>query len=341
MYTTPAGLCEGTFPLHPKEHYLPAGLGNFKNDIRLRNYICTNCQKNFSSLEDVFLHNSPEAFFRFITGKKGRKHHRKKDIFYEPTAGMAPITVKGTLPGESFPVLFEMTGMTESMQMKQVVFKDKSGDFHHLPYRPGHLSGDLSGFMKNQRREDLEIVMFYCDGRQEESEIQSVCVDLIKGKISEPIMPVGGAIEGEMRAAITIPYLRAVAKIAFHFVLAHFNFTGFEPQFDDIKRFIFTGQHHERFVQSMQEPFVLALRNPHAFMKRWCHLLSAQYDYNTIEARMQFFVGPVVKPVVWRVKLGRSPSRIVGVYSTAFMYLYYDKTDKSGHVGEMTRLEST
>jgi len=39
VYTAPAGLCPGTSPLHPKEHYLPAGLGNFKDDIRLRNFI--------------------------------------------------------------------------------------------------------------------------------------------------------------------------------------------------------------------------------------------------------------------------------------------------------------
>jgi len=341
VYTTPKGLCNGTFPLHPKEHYLPAGLGNFKHDIRLRNYICTNCQQNFSSLEDVFLHNSPEAFFRFVTGKKGRKSHRKKDIFYEPTAGMAPITVKGLLPGQSIPVLFQMTGIAESMQMKQVVFKDRNGDFHHLPYRPGHLARSFSGFMKDRKREDLEMVMFYCDGDEEENEIRSACGEFIKGKIGEPIMPVGGAIEGEMRAAITIPYLRAVAKIAFHFVLAHFHFTGFEPQFDGVKRFIYTGENHERFVQSIQEPFVLALQNPRAFLKKWCHLLSAQYDYNTMEARMQFFVGPVVKPVVWKVMLGPSPARVVGTYSKAFAYCYHDTPDKGGYAGEMTELQST
>ena len=38
IYTVPNGLCTGSFPLHPKEHYLPAGLGNFKNDTGLKNY---------------------------------------------------------------------------------------------------------------------------------------------------------------------------------------------------------------------------------------------------------------------------------------------------------------
>jgi hypothetical protein len=340
IYTTPSGLCEGNYPLHPKEHYLPAGLGNFKNDIRLRNYICTNCQGEFSSLEDVFLHNSPEAFFRFVTGKRGRRSHRKKDIFYEPTAGIAPITVKALEPEQSYPVLWEMTGMNEAMQMKQLVFKDKKGDFHHLPYRPRHLAGNFSAFMKELRPEDLEMVGYFCDGEKEEDEIHSVCADFLKGKTSELIPPVGGNIEGKMQAAVTIPYLRAVAKIAFHFVLAHFDFKGFEPEFDDIKRFIFTGEHHERFVNATVEPFVNELKNPRALMKQWSHLLSAQYDYDTVEARMQFFVGPVVRPFVWKVMFGKSPSRLIGTYGKGFVYRYYDNPDKEGYVGVMSRLES-
>jgi hypothetical protein len=172
IYTTPAGLCSGAFPLHPKEHYLPAGLGNFKNDIRLKDFICTNCQKIFGALEDVFLHNSPEAFFRFITGKRGRKTHRKKDIFYEPTAGIAPLTIKGLQPGSSYPVLWQMLGVGEAKQMKQVVFKDKRGDFHHLPYRPRQLGRDFESFMKGRDKEGLEIITYIYDGKEEEEEIQ-------------------------------------------------------------------------------------------------------------------------------------------------------------------------
>jgi hypothetical protein len=76
IYTQPLGLCDGSQPLHPKEHYLPAALGNFRDDVRLRNYICTRCQQNFSSLEDVFIHHGPEAFFRNMIGVSGRKRHR-------------------------------------------------------------------------------------------------------------------------------------------------------------------------------------------------------------------------------------------------------------------------
>ena len=34
------------------------------------------------------------------------------------------------------------------------------------------------------------------------------------------------------------------------------------------------------------------LKNANAFARRWCHLLNAQYDQDTVEARMQFFAGP-------------------------------------------------
>jgi hypothetical protein len=64
----------------------------------------------------------------------------------------------------------------------------------------------------------------------------------------------------------------------------------------------------------LHEPFVEQLKNPNVLAKHWCHLLSAHYDYNTVEARMQFFAGPKLRPIVWQVALGASPSRVVGTF---------------------------
>ena len=58
VYTTPAGLCDGTAPLSANEHYLPRALGNFQGDERLANRICNTCQQVCSRLEDVFAHNT-------------------------------------------------------------------------------------------------------------------------------------------------------------------------------------------------------------------------------------------------------------------------------------------
>jgi transposase len=63
VYTTPAGLCDGTQPLSKNEHYFSRALGNFRDNEPPVDRIWDGCQKICSQLEDVLAHNSPEAFF--------------------------------------------------------------------------------------------------------------------------------------------------------------------------------------------------------------------------------------------------------------------------------------
>jgi hypothetical protein len=327
--------------LHPKEHYLPAGLGNFRDDVRLRDYICTGCQQKLSTLEEVFMHHGPEAFFRHVIGVSGRKKHRKKNIFYQRTFGMAPLTVTARQPGEDYAVLWQIDDISEGRQMKQLVFRDEQDADLHLPFIPGKLAKDLERFRKEHKSKRLRLITYFYDTANvaEEQEIELVCSDFLKGERSEPMIPAGGEIEAQMQAPISLPYLRAIAKIGFHFVLAHFPFTGLEHEFDGVKRFIFTGKDREHFVEITQEPFVEELKQANAFVKRWCHLLSAQDDGKTIEARMQFFAGPKLRPLVWRVMLGVSPVPVVATSGKAFHYHYYEVPDKEGYVGAMMPLQ--
>jgi hypothetical protein len=71
----------------------------------------------------------------------------------------------------------------------------------------------------------------------------------------EPVKD-GVELEGEMKAPISAQYLRAIAKIGFHFFLQHFNqFSGLEAEFDDIKRYIYLGEATRRLVEPLREPF--------------------------------------------------------------------------------------
>jgi hypothetical protein len=81
VYKTPAALCDGKAGLSANEHYLPRESENFKNNEPLADLICNSCQKVCSQLEEVFAHNSPEAFFREMIGRMGRKNHKGKNIF--------------------------------------------------------------------------------------------------------------------------------------------------------------------------------------------------------------------------------------------------------------------
>jgi hypothetical protein len=207
--------------------------------------------------------------------------------------------------------------------MKQLVFRDQQNTDIHLALRPGKLAKDFARFRKVHKGKPLTLIAWVCDPK-EEAEINVVCADFLNGTRSEPqkLPGEGENIEGQMLAAISIPYLQAIAKIAFHYVLAHFPFTGLEPQFDDIKRFIYTGGEYERFVQRGYEPFIEQLKDPRTVSSHWCHLLSAQYDANTVESRMQFFSGPQVRPLVWRVMIGASPKQVIETHARGFSYRY-------------------
>lgn len=336
VYTCPDGLCPGRSPLHPKEHYLPAGLGNFKDDVRLRNFICYECQAKFSKCEAVFLQNSTEAFFRGILGFKGRSSHASKNIFVDPTHGLPPLTVKGLHPTIQQELLWEMTSEDQAVPMHQVVFKRNDGSLEHLPIRSGKLVQDLRRFGEEWR--DWEIIVCIA-GANDEEELQATFGSLLHGMRDTSTEARDHAeLDGEMRTQITLPYVQAISKIAFHFVLARFHFTGFESEFDNLKRFIYQGlgQNPARIVD---EPLLPQLLPEEARLRQWSHIVTAEFDRASFVSRMQFFAGPRLKPFVWRVDIGKSPSRVLTEMAQGFRYFYYPQPDASGYVGAIEQLK--
>jgi hypothetical protein len=309
IYTSPEGLCPGTSPLHPKEHYLPAGLGNFKDDVRLKDFICDDCQKRFSQYEEVFLRNGTEAFFRSILGIRGRKSHDGKNIFIEPTLGLPPLTVKGAAqPIFDHELLWHVSSETQAYLIHQLVFRKPDGSLAHVPIRDGRIASDLARFGDDWKQWQL---LTCIAGDAQEHELQSVLGPALASMKDAPMdILVGQEVEAEMRAQITLPYVQAIAKIGFHFVLAHFHFTGIEPEFDDLKRFIYRGEGEPR-ARIVEDIILPQLIPEEARFRQWSHVLTAEFNQDGFFARMQFFAGPRLKPFVWRVNLGPRPSRIL------------------------------
>jgi hypothetical protein len=335
VYTTPEGLCPGTSPLHPKEHYLPAGLGNFKDDVRLRNFICYDCQRRFSKFEEVFLRNSGEAFLRKILGVQGRKDHKSKNIFVEPTLGLPPLTVKGVYPGMPHELLWEMQSEGQASPLDQLVFKKQDGTLQHIPIREGKLLQDLSRFGNEWKSWQL-VACIAKD--QHEPELQALLGPLLEGMATPAAdSPETVELEGEAKAQITLPYVQAVSKIAFHFVLAHFHFTGFESEFDDLKRFIYSGTSTNR-ARIVEDVVLPQLAPEQARLRQWSHILTAEFNRDGFFSRMQFFAGPRLKPFVWRVDLGANPSRILPERAMGLRFFYYDQPDPSGYNGGIEQL---
>ena len=345
IYTQPSGLCSGAAPLHPKEHCLPAGLGEFKGDIKLAHVICWECQERFGRLEDVFLHNSPEAFLRVLLGQRGRKRKKGKNIFYEPTAGLNPMPVLGQPDDMPFPLLWEPVTASESRAMKQIVFKDRAnGTFYHLPYRPGFLTeAKVDKFLAANGVADPKLEGFFFDEKcpEEEEEICSACRRFLTGTLKSGELREGLRVEAQAQIQISPMYLRVIAKTAFHFVLARFPFDGFECEFDGIKRFIYHGGDPSPFVKCLSEPVIAELRDASVRALQWQHVLSAQCDQDHLEARMQFYIGPAITPHTWVITFGRTPSRLNASYGRGFAYRYYEGNhrDAEGYVGAVIELQ--
>jgi hypothetical protein len=340
VYTIPEGLCDGQAPLSKNEHYLPRALGNFRDDDRLVDRICSSCQARFAQLEDVFAHNSAEAFFREMVGRVGRKNHRGKNIFYEPTMGISPLTVLGKPEGFGFEILWELvTDAPGCRPMSQFVFIGSDGKTLQMPFRRGTITVDqIRTALRERGIEGYQIVAI-SNGEDEAEEMKALTDELApEGREGQlPPLRDGARLEGEMRAPISAEFLRAVSKIGFHFILRYFTqFSGLEREFDDVKRFIFLGAAERTIVSPLQEPFVHELRSG-SRMKRWGHLLSAECREQGIEARVQFFAGPQVQPIVWRVLIGRNPARIIYEQAAGYAYLYFEDVGGEYH-GERVEL---
>lgn len=332
-----------------KERTLPTrALGNFKNNEPLVNRICDDCQKVFRNLEDVFAHNSPEAFFREMVGRVGRKDHKGKNIFYEPTFGIPPLAMLGQYPGHDFEILWELIpdpanpSVRKCAPMSQLVFISKDGGKAYcLPFLPGKWTAEKIRTILKAQGVTGEQIIAVANTDEEFAEMKAL-TDVLAPDGKEQDAPAalvaGVEVQGVMYAPISKVYLRAIAKVGFHYFLKYFShFTGFEPDFDDIKQYIYEGKGARKFVQPVDKPFLRDLQEG-AQLKRWAHLLSAESTSTGIEARIQFFAGPEVAPIVWSIVFSEKASKHIQVMGHCFVYFDKQKDGYDGQRGDLSAL---
>lgn len=251
----------------------------------------------------------------------------------------------GKYPGHDFEILWELVpdqanpGKRTCAPMSQLVFMSKDGGrILRLPFRLGKWTVERVRKIAKAQGVTGEQIVAIANSEEEFAEMKALTDALAPdGKEGEVAALVAGAeIIGEMKAPISDQYLRAVAKVGFHYFLKYFPaFTGFEPEFDEIKRYIYKGEAGRTIVQPVEEPFLRDLLQKGARLNKWCHLLSAESKESGIEARMQFFAGPNVNPIVWSVVLTDKPSKCI--QTTGHAFVYFDEA-KDGYHGTRSDL---
>ena len=278
-----------------------------------------------------------------MVGRVGRKNHRGKNIFYEPTMGISPLTVLGKMPGHDFEILWEPVAEIGCQPMSQLVFIAKDGKSFQLPFRRGEITADQIREMLKAREVAADQIVAISNSDDEAAEMKALTDELApKGKEGEIAPLVNGVeVDAEMRAAISPDYRGPLPKL--DFTVSCSTFLSFRVW--NLNSTISKGS------STKERPTAKSLsRRPNHFLRefqqggrmaRWGHILSAEWSERGIEARMQFFAGPRVQPIVWRVLIGKNPLRIIYHQSTGYAFLYFEDMNNEfqGERIELTALE--
>jgi hypothetical protein len=106
---------------------MPVAFGEFRNDPPLRK-ICAGCNEHVGKLIEVLSHRGVEAIRRTQLGVEGRKTHRRKDVFYEGTAGQAPIPISASPRGGGPEILWRPLTETGGELLTQLVVRKEDGN---------------------------------------------------------------------------------------------------------------------------------------------------------------------------------------------------------------------
>lgn len=358
IYTQPSGLCSGNAGFDG-EHWFSRGLGNFRGFQELEEKICKDCNNLFGrKLEDVFLHSGPEALFREIAGGNlGRKSHEKHNIFARGAHKHPPVQVMGEDPDAKRSIMWEVGPSSESKPQRQVVLVGPRGEIETIRLGPTPCAFDawLPDVLKERRDAGFKAERFFGDSQEDLRQIDALCSEIFGNHTVQFETGEGGQVIQAYSAFLLSPmYFRAVAKIGLHaFLFFYPHITGFEPEFDAIKRFIYKGEEPNRYVYGSSEPIIDT-----ADLAAPAHAIACDWNQHSLETRIQFFAGlegamrVVVGAqggaqiaarqgeLVYVVTLGSNPSRLVFEDRRGSVFRYF-KEPEDGHHGEVVELRGS
>ena len=143
-------------------------------------------------------------------------------------------------------------------------------------------------------------------------------------------------------AGINTSYLRAVAKVAFHYLLwACPILRGDDPVFAEIRAFILDGAGNWRDLVQLDAPQFLPVLQRNYLPERTSHFFHSALTHDEARAFVQFFVGPCGLPPPALVRLAANPLMLEGQVYTCHQACYFaDVEDDQGHQGELLTIDT-
>lgn len=334
-----------------REHWIPRAFGTFRGYTPLLDRLCEACNGRLGELDQELVRTGPTGFHRALLGIEGRHGPTKVSPFHyramrgeQPTKMMMPVLhADHEIQAEAY---CDENGQSSARPIRQVVLRMADGRMECVPFSRGWNAEQLKTAVKNRGLDEGRPAEIYLEDDEsiEGPEILPVR-QLLTEVFGKDFSAVAYGGRGErtqnrlaMVAGVNTVYMRAVAKVAFHYFLwACPVLRGDEPAFDPLRAFISGGVGDYRpFVQYDAPQFLPVLRSGKVPI-RTSHFFCAALTRAEANAFVQFFVGPHGLPPPSRVRLATNPLVVDGKDFACHQACYFeDEVDKAdGHDGEL------
>ena len=343
-----------------REHWIPRGLGAFRGYTPLLNQVCGDCNTRLGQLDQELIRTGLTGFQRALHGVQGRHGPPKVSPFHYK-AMRADQPMKMTMPalGRQHQLLAEAytdeEGRPSAQPIRQVVLKMPDGCMECVPFPRDWTADQLRTAVSNRELESGTLEEIYLEDDEVVTDQEAPLALEIRTLLSSVF---GGGFRGlqvyggpgertqnrlVMEAGISTLYLRAVAKVAFHYFLwACPILRGNEPAFTEIRAFISDGTGNWRDFVQLNAPQFLPFLQRGSPPERTSHFFHSVLTRDEARAFVQFFVGPSELPPPARVRLAVKPLVIEGKdFACHQAYYFDDDADKAdGHDGELITIDT-
>ena len=327
------------------DHIIPAQLGEFRGDLRFRR-VCPCCNSKIGRAEQQMVQSGPEGFFRQIIKPKSKRLNKRG--IGRPRGAM------GAPPPQHMVDMGDHLALVEPMQdnpqdvtpVDHILVRDAKENEAHVRLFPGIRADQVRKVLADARVGEMKEARLHC-GEEHWAEYTDLLKDLWPNSKLEEGEPTPAGVYPETPGTITFAvnesYFQAIAKIGFHYFLAHSRrgFRGDEKAFAAIRQFITDGGNSDQFFKCSNRPtFVLPFGElPGGGVvtpNQWCHVLAASEAEGQAIAYVQLFLGRGCIPAPYYIRLGRWASPIISPNSTwGHVDLYDDPQQEGRYAGRV------
>lgn len=339
-------------PPNGQEHWLNRSLGTFAGNTYLTGRICTPCNEEFGRTIDLELARTGHTgVTRQVLGIEGRASHERRNAFdYKTSQSEPPVQVFHVDSGNPTPAFMQAVRRnpdgTLTMTQRRVLVVATDDREEQIPFPTGWGEHQLRSAAEARGLLGGRPVSAHVPPPETVAEFVAASRDIIRAvfgpfemdvyysRLDSPVGPVEPTL---LRFNLSPAYLRAVAKVAFHYFLwACPGIGGDEPEFSGLRAFVHRGVgENTDFIQKSDS---LVDRAPtEDGLGKDCHVFATTSIEADLVVHVHFFsqpIGPAFPTFV--VRLGRRPYCLSADWRSGHLAAY--TTGIVGHHGTLTEL---